>query len=109
MFALYRHVKRKRAQKTATPALSEPAINKTTDQAEAGLQDPQITTSAPPRRTPLSWKIKLAVSLALPVYLETLDYTGTPFFTDSGAVEIYSLISVVATAQTRIAVRVPFP
>lgn len=59
------------------------------------------------QNTALKWKIRLMVALALPVFLETLDYTGSlshHFFRLSFDAYDEYMYTVVATAQPHIAV-----
>jgi hypothetical protein len=48
------------------------------------VDDNEIPQTTPEKKQPLTWKerwmprLKLMAGLMLPVYLETLDYTGTP-------------------------------
>ena len=88
---LFRYLKRKYGDRKARK-------NGTAPPSEAAGSGRRSTT-----RAELLWNVALMVALIIPVFLETLDYTGKNIYTWS-ELELIILL-VVATAQVHIAVR----
>ncbi|KAF7792308.1 hypothetical protein EIP86_003344 [Pleurotus ostreatoroseus] len=90
MIMLYRYIKAKRARKAQAAASGDPA-HSTQPVQPVGPDDEVPTPQATPQMNKsedtmsVKWRIMLMIALAIPVFLETLDYT------------------VVATAQVHIA------
>lgn len=118
MIVLYRYVKAKREAKkrnlaaaTTNPeAQLEPQEHAINAQDSNVPQAPPQAGQAPQGRSvddtkKLSWMLMIMAALAIPVFLETLDYTGNDY---SHTFEVSELMftspSVVATAQVHIAV-----
>ncbi len=58
----------------------------------ATVTDSFAPTDGLSKKETLKWRLKLMAALVLPVYLETLDYTGTHIITSS--MEYMSKVSV---------------
>lgn len=69
----------------------------------------QAATTSDTRNTKSSmrWKLTLSVALLIPIFLETLDYTGELKWFVASYMLISSRAAVVATAQPHIAVSSP--
>lgn len=93
MIALYRYVKRKREQK------KNPDASGSSESSSSATEAPKSKFFGDWR-----WKLKLAVALAIPIFLETLDYTGRSALVSRAYAHPDIFLSVVATAQTEIAV-----
>lgn len=72
--------------------------------ADGHATDPGVTASTGNRRTIL-FQLMLMGGLAIPVFLETLDYTGKSALTIALLTSLIYMSTVVATAQVHIAVR----
>ena len=81
MIMLYRYIKAKRARKAQAAASGDPAHSAQPVQP-VGPDDEVSTPQATPQMNKsedtmsVKWRIMLMIALAIPVFLETLDYTG---------------------------------
>ena len=91
---LFRYLKRKYGDRKARK-------NGTAPPSEAAGSGRRSTT-----RAELLWNVALMVALIIPVFLETLDYTGKNICAQSELelIVVGTLLLVVATAQVHIAV-----
>lgn len=107
---LYRYLKKKYDQRRQgvtqaenTPQLEAARLNNNSGFAS---QQPTENVSAGTTKAQLIRTVMLMVALTIPVFLETLDYTGTHCLYSGGYNPCLTyMFPVVATAQVQIAVR----
>jgi hypothetical protein len=106
---LYRYLKKKYNQRRqgATHAEDTPQLAATRLNNHGDVASQQLTKNltAETTKAQLTRTILLMVALAIPVFLETLDYTGTfYFYSAEHNSHLTHTFIVVATAQVQIAV-----